>query len=163
MAGRTLTIKKPPEQCHHCKSLKFVRNGHRRTKRGRVQRYLCRNRGRSFSGMFGFKGRHTDPKTIVRILKEVVPGLSCAAAQNILADEGTVVHASIVYRRTAHYSAIMERYARGIHPRTGHGWHCDEIYFKIRRDAGYLFAVMYNRSRFILSYGIVGAKAIRSP
>ena len=57
---------------------------------------MCRSCGRSFSGMPGFKGRHTDPKTIVRTLKEVAHGLSCASAQNILAGERTVVHVSSI-------------------------------------------------------------------
>ena len=120
MAGKAIKIMKPPEQCHYCRSLKFVRNGHRRTLRGWIQRYLCRNCGRSFSGIPGFKGRHTDPKTIVRVLREAVRGLSCASAQGMLADEGTAVHESTIYRRAAHYSAMMEGYARGIGPRTGH-------------------------------------------
>ena len=63
-----------------------------------LARYLCRNCGRSFSGIPGFKGRHTDPKTIVRVLREVVRGLSCASAQGMLADEGTAVHESTIYR-----------------------------------------------------------------
>ena len=108
--------------------------------------------------MPGFKGRHTDPKTIVRILKEVAHGLSCAAAQNILADEGTVVHVSTIYRWTAHYSSMMERYAKGIRPRTGHRWHCDEIHYRMFGNARYLFAVMDNRSRFILSWDISDTK-----
>ena len=123
-----------------------------------MQWYLCRSCGRSFSGIPGFKGRHTDPKTIVRILKEIVHGLSCAAAQNILAEEGTVVHASTVYRWTTHYSAMMERYAKEIRPRTGHKWHCDEIHYRMLGKARYLFAVMDNRSRFILSYDIADTK-----
>ena len=49
---------------------------------------------------------------------------------------------------------MMESYARGIGPRTGHKWHCDEIYFRIRGKAGCLFTVMDGRSRFILSHGI---------
>ena len=158
IAGRTIKIMKLPEQCHYCRSLKFVRNGHRKIKRGWIQRYLCRSCGRSFSGMPGFKGRHTDPKTIVRVLKAVVRGLSCASAQSILADEGTVVHESTVYRWAAHYSAMMEGYARGIGPRTGHKWHCDEIYFRIRGEARYLFTVMDGRSRFILSNDISPTK-----
>ena len=158
MAGKAIKIMKPPEQCHYCRSLKFVRNGHRRTLRGWIQRYLCRNCGRSFSGILGFKGRHTDPKTIVRVLREVVRGLSCASAQGMLADEGTAVHESTIYRWAAHYSVMMEGYARGIGPRTGHKWHCDEIYFRIRGKAGYLFTVMDGRSRFILSHGISDTK-----
>ena len=158
MAGKAIKIMKPPEQCHCCRSLKFVRNGHRRTLRGWIQRYLCRNCGRSFSGIPGFKGRHTDPKTIVRVLREVVRGLSCASAQGMLADGGTAVHESTIYRWVAHYSAMMESYARGIGPRTGHKWHCDEIYFRIRGKAGYLFTVMDGRSRFILSHSISDTK-----
>ena len=58
---------------------------------------------------------------------------------------------STIYRWAAHYSAMMEGYARGIGPRTGHKWHCDEIYFRIRGEASYLFTVMDGRSRFMLS------------
>ena len=56
----------------------------------------------------------------MRVLREVVRGLSCASAQGMLADEGTAVHESTIYRWAAHYSAMMEGYARGIGPRTGH-------------------------------------------
>ena len=94
----------------------------------------------------------------MRVLREVVRGLSCASAQGMLADEGTVVHESTIYRWAAHYSVMMEGYARRIGPRTGHKWHCDEIYFRVRGRTGYLFTVMDGRSRFILSHGISDTK-----
>lgn len=53
-------IDKPPVRCHYgCKNSRIVRDGTRKAERkGRVQKYLCRNCNRRFSGVLGLKRRH---------------------------------------------------------------------------------------------------------
>ena len=60
--SRTWTAGSPihisaPDGCHYCHSKNTVKNGKRKYKRSRkeVQRYLCRNCKRTFSGTLGFK------------------------------------------------------------------------------------------------------------
>ena len=156
-AARTdVEIGRLPEQCHRCRSRRFVRNGRRRNRRRTIQRYLCRSCGSSFSGTPGFLGRQVDPGTVVRVLREVAYGLSPASVQKILADEGAAVHPCTVYRWTAGY--MIERYVKTLRPMAGFKWHCDETYLRMFGQARWLFAVMDGRSRFILSCDMSATK-----
>ena len=77
-----------PEQCRRCRSRRFVRNGRSRNKRRAVQRHLCRSCGYSFSGTPGFLGRHVDPETVAKALRDMAYGLSPASVQRILQRRG---------------------------------------------------------------------------
>ena len=154
----TIVISMPQTACHHCKSTAFARNGHRHNAYGPIQRYLCKSCDQTFSGRPGFKKRHAGPEAISRALREAAYGLSCVAVQAVMAQDGTTVHSSTIYRWTAHYSALMDEYSRRLQPRTGYKWHCDEIHFKVRAQARWLFAVMDGASRFILSHDVSETK-----
>ena len=109
------------------------------TRTGPIQRYLCKSCDQTFSGRPGFKKRHAGPEAISRALREAAYGLSCVAVQAVMAQDGTTVHSSTIYRWTAHYSALMDEYSRRLQPRTGYKWHCDEIHSRFaRRRGGFL-------------------------
>ncbi len=158
-----IVIGMPQAACHHCKSTAFARNGHRRNTCGPMQRYRCQSCGRTFSGRPGFKKRHVGPEVISKVLREAAYGLSCTAVQAVIAQDGTTVHSSTIYRWIVHYSALMDGYSRQLRPRTSYKWHCDEIHFKIRTQARWLFAVMDGTSRFILSHDVSATKLNYNP
>ena len=60
----------------------------------------------------------------------------------------------ILCRWTSHYSRLIDAHMRTLRPQIGFKWHADELYFKIRGQKRYLFAVMDGSTRFILSCDI---------
>ena len=91
-------ISRPSPRCPHCPSSRFVRDGHRRTKRkGLVQKYLCRRCGCRFSALPGLKGRHASPGVIANALSQVSNGTSLAKVANELSRKGNDFSRSTIH------------------------------------------------------------------
>ena len=136
----------------------FIKYGKRRCRQKTEQRYMCRSCGRTFSGIDGFRGRHSPSWAVVLALSAVAAGLSPVQARNHLALMGVTVHCDTVSGWVDHYSGMMGRYAATLRVPAGFRWHADEVCIRILGRERYLFAVMCGASRFILSYGISPTK-----
>ena len=80
-ARERAVIRRPAMRCPTHSSHRLVRDGHRPTKRkGRVQKYLCRDCGRRFSGLPGLKSRHASAGAIADALSLISKGMSLARA-----------------------------------------------------------------------------------
>ena len=145
-------ISRPSPRCPNCPSRKIVRDGRRPTKRkGLVQKYLCRRCGTRFSGLPGLKGRHASPGVIADALSQVSNGTSLAKVANELSRKGNDFSRSTIHRWAVAYGSLMAAYARECRPWVGYRWHCDEVWFRVRKGDAYLFAVMDYSTRFVLS------------
>ena len=158
MRARKAEIVVPETRCHNreCRSPRFVKYGTYGTKK--KQRCRCKDCGRTFSGMPGFKGRHFKPAVITRALHEAASGLSAYRISRILKASRTDVDPATIHRWTVAYSCMMDEFSMRIRPMVGHRWHCDEIFFKILGAPRLLFAVMDARTRFILSWDVSDTK-----
>lgn len=158
MRARKTQIAVPETRCHNreCRSDRFVKYGTYGPKKR--QRYMCRDCGRTFSGMPGFKGRHFEPAVITRALHEAASGLSAYRTSRILRASGIGVDPATIHRWTVAYSRMVDGFAKSMRPRVGHRWHCDEIFFKILGFPRLLFAVMDGSTRFILSWDVSDTK-----
>ena len=137
---------------------RFIKYGRRRCRQKTEQRYMCRSCGTTFSGIDGFRGRHSPAWAVVVALSAVAAGLSPVQARNQLALLGVTVHGDTVSGWVDHYSGVMGRYSAALRVPAGFRWHADEVCIRIRGQARYLFAVMCGTSRFVLSYEISPAK-----
>ena len=136
----------------------FIKYGRRKCRQKTEQRYMCRSCGRTFSGIDGFRGRHSPAWAVVAALSMVATGLSPAQARDQLALLGITVHCSTISGWAGHYSGMMERYAAALRVHAGFRWHVDEVCIRILGRERYLFAVMCGASRFVLSYEISPTK-----
>ena len=87
----------------------WVRDGHRTTKRkGKVQKYLCRDCGKRCSGLPGLGRRHASAATISDALSLVSKGVSLARVAEDISRRGPKFHRSTIYRWIAAYGPLME-------------------------------------------------------
>lgn len=155
----TINICRPAVQCHHCGSLHVVRDGVRYTKRkGPIQKYLCKRCDRRFSGLPKLKKYHTIPEVISDALSLVSKGMSLKDVTDEMSRKGYRYHRSTIHRWTVACCPLMNKYVVKFRPNTGYKWNCDEICFRMLGGNSYLFAVMDNSSRFILSHMISPVK-----
>ena len=97
----TVTVCRPDVKCHHCGSIRVVRDGKRHTKRkGTVQKYLCKRCGRRSSGLPKLKKYHAIPKVIANALSLVSKGTSLKSVKEEMDREDHEYHRSTIYRWT---------------------------------------------------------------
>lgn len=157
------TVISPRRRCHHCPSKRFVEYGKRKTKTGPKQRHKCKRCGRTFSGEPGFKGKQHRPHEITRALRLVVSGMSLREAAFEMGTAKVEVDPSTIHRWMVEYSTLLNRFSKTLRPRTGHRWHCDEVFFRILGLERWLFAVMDGRTRFIISWDVSDTKTGYGP
>ena len=143
-----------------------VKDGSRKTKRkGKVQKYLCRDCGRRFSGLPKLKGHHAPTGVMADGLSLASKGMSLSDVSEELRRTGHHFHPSAIYRWATKCGPLMGAYTKKFSPWTGFKWHCDEICYKILGEKAYLFMVLDYSTRFVLA-GMVspkkfGAKPLR--
>ncbi len=136
----------------------FIKYGRRKCRQKTEQRYMCRSCGRTFSGIDGFRGRHSPARAAVIALSVAAAGLSPARARNRPALLGVTVHCDTVSKWACHYSDMMGQYSAALRVPAGFRRHVDEACIRIPGRERYLFAVMCGAGRFILSYRISPTK-----
>ena len=153
-------IAAPTQTCPKCRSGRICKDGIRRCKRrGPVQRFRCHTCGRRFSGKPGFEGRHFSPKIITASLAMFAFGLSPGKISQIWEMIGTGMHPATVQRWADRYVGLVEEYVKGIRPQSlGRKWCADEKYKKVRGLERWVFTVMDEATRFILSFGVSPVK-----
>lgn len=154
---KKIQIKRQKIRCRNrkCPSEKVVRYGKRKCKRKEpVQRYLCKSCGKTFSGIDGFVGKHFDADVIIKALSMVAAKMSSSEARQQLKLMNVKVNTSTIHRWADCYSDVMCKYAAGLRVDAGHRLNLDEIFYKVFKQKRYLFAVMDEATRFILSYEI---------
>ena len=110
-----------PECCHYCRSTHIVKNGWRRCKKKKdVQRHLCKDCHRTFSGVPGFKFRHYNPLVITSALLQMATGNSAKkTAENLQHTFKVRIHPCTMHRRADDCSALIDRCMKTLRPRVG--------------------------------------------
>ena len=113
---------------------------------------MCGSCGRTFSGIDGFRGRHSPAWAAVAAPSAAAAGLSPARARDQLALLGITVHCGTISGWVGHYSGMTGRYAAAPRVPAGFRWHVDGVCVRVLGRERYPFAVMRGASRFALSY-----------
>ena len=164
---RRRSSKDPSIKCHYgCKNAHIVKDGLRKTERkGKVQKYLCRDCGRRFSGLRKLKGHHASTVVMADGLSLASKGMSMSDVVQEIARKGHHFHPSTIYQRAAKCGPLMDAHAKKFSPWAGFKWHCDEICHKILGEKAYLFMVMDYSAMFVpagmASPKKFGAKSLR--
>lgn len=145
-------------ECFFCRSQSLKKSGIRRNKSGDIQRFACLDCHRTFSVNVGFYGMKHQPKAVTMALQLYFSGESLRNTQKALRLMGVEVTHRTVLNWIRKYVGLMERYVEQITPNVGEAWRADELYFKVKGDMKYLFALMDEDTRFWVAQQVADTK-----
>ena len=144
--------------CILCHSINITKDGLRHNKYGDIQKWYCRNCNHYFTINPGFQKMKSDPKGITTAMHLYFSGESLRNTARSLRLLGMNVSHQTVYNWIKKYIKLMQKYLNKIIPKVGDTWRADEIYIKVRGKLKYLFAMMDDESRFLISHEVADRK-----
>ncbi|MDV3276839.1 MAG: DDE-type integrase/transposase/recombinase [Nitrososphaerales archaeon] len=144
--------------CLFCGSGRLVKDGIRRNKTGDIQKFECRECGRYFTVNIGFEKMKHDPKGITMAIQLYFSGESLRNTQKALRLLGVQVSHQTIYKWIQKYVGLMDRYLDKLTPQVSDTWRADELYFKVRGNMKYLFAMMDDETRFWIAQQVSDTK-----
>ncbi len=136
----------------------IVRHGKRKTGFGEIQRYYCKTCAKWFVHNLGFERMKASPQAITESMQLYFTGESLRNVQKFLCLQGVNVDHVTVYRWIKKYVHLMEEYLVKIKPQIGEVWRADELYFKVKGNMKYLYAVMDDETRFWIAKEVSSTK-----
>lgn len=144
--------------CQFCGSSNLKKYGIRHNKSGSIQKFFCRECQHHFSINIGFERMKHNPQAITTAMQLYFSGESLRNTQNSLRLLGVEVSHKTVFMWIKKYVALMKDYADRITPNVSDTWRADEIYMKVKGNLKYLFAVMDDETRFLISQEVAESK-----
>jgi len=144
--------------CQFCGSNQIVKAGLRKNKNGNIQKYLCRECGHYFTINLGFERMRATPQIITSAMQLYFTGESLRNVQKFLKLQGVTVSHVAILKWIKKYVALMKDYADRITPNVSDTWRADELYVKVRGNLKYLFAIMDDETRFLISQEVAETK-----
>jgi transposase-like protein len=144
--------------CQFCNSKNFVKDAIRHNKGYDLQRYLCKDCGKRFSINIGFEGMRVSPQIITSAMQLYFTGESLRNVQKFLRLQGVKISHVAVYKWINKYVSLMEKYLEQIKPNVSGVWRTDELYFKVKGNTKYLFALMDDETRFWIAQQVADKK-----
>lgn len=146
-------------ECAFCRGTNLKKSGVRHNRSGDIQRFACLDCKRTFSVNVGFERMKSNPKAITVALQLYFSGESLRNTQKALRLLGTEVSFRTVLNWIRKYVGLMERYLSQITPDVGtETWRADELYFKVKGNMKYLFAMMDDDTRFWIAQQVADTK-----
>jgi transposase-like protein len=136
----------------------IVRHGKRKTGFGEIQRYYCKTCAKWFVHNLGFERMKASPQAITESMQLYFSGESLRNVEKFLRLQGVNVDHVTVYRWIRKYVHLMEEYLAKIKPQIGDVWRADELYFKVKGNMKYLYAVMDDETRFWIAKEVSSTK-----
>lgn len=122
-----------PEACPSCGSTEIVKDGWRRNKTGKVQRFLCKSCGYRFVNNIGFEKMKNKPKIITLVMDLYFKGVSYRKIVDHLRQfHGVKVSHVVIIKWVKKYVNLMKDYVDSFSPQTSGIWHTDEMAVKIK-------------------------------
>ena len=146
------------ENCVYCGSKDIVKAGFRHNKSGDLQMYLCNSCNKRFTFNLGFEGMRVSPQIITSAMQLYFTGESLRNVQKFLKLQGVTVSHVAILKWIKKYVALMKDYADRITPNVSDTWRADELYVKVRGNLKYLFAIMDDETRFLISQEVAETK-----
>ncbi len=139
--------------CQVCGSPNVMKFGTRKTKKGKVQRFKCKDCGHRFTvNEAGFEKIQVDPKIVTLALDLYFKGVSLRKVTNHLNQfyDLEVSHVT-VYNWIQKYVNLINQYLETLTPQLGEVWHVDEMKVKSNGEWLWLWNIMDEDTRFLLS------------
>ncbi len=144
--------------CLFCKSDNIKKFGIRKNKHHAVQRFVCADCHKTFSINIGFEKLKHDPRGVTTAMQLYFSGESLRNVAKSLRLLGMDVTHQTVYNWIKKYTNLMQKYLDKITPQVGDIWRADEIYFKVRGNQKYLYALMDDETRFWIAKQVADTK-----
>jgi putative transposase len=139
--------------CQICGSPNVMKFGTRKIKKGKVQRFKCKDCGHRFTvNEAGFEKIQVDPKIVTLALDLYFKGVSLRKVTNHLKQfyDLEVSHVTI-YNWIQKYVSLINQYLETLTPQLGEQWHVDEMKVKANGQWLWLWNIMDADTRFLLS------------
>jgi transposase-like protein len=144
--------------CLFCKSDNIKKFGIRKNKHHAVQRFVCADCHKTFSINIGFEKLKHDPRGVTTAMQLYFSGESLRNVAKSLKLLGMDVTHQTVYNWIKKYTNLMQQYLDKITPQVGDIWRADELYFKVRGNQKYLYALMDDETRFWIAKQVSDSK-----
>jgi transposase-like protein len=148
-----LRIINPETLCKKCGSSNIVKQGVRRNKCGKAQRFLCRDCGYKFvEKESGFHKMKNKPEIISLALDLYFKGVSLRKIVDHFKQFHSlkVSHVAIL-KWIGKYTKLMKEYVDSLMPETSGIWHTDEMAVNVKGQFNWLWNVMDHETRFLLA------------
>jgi transposase-like protein len=158
-----------PEVCVYCKSKSIVKRGFVNGKARKVQRFWCKECGKTFVFDLGFKKMKYDPRVITIAIDAYSRGMSFRdVSQHLEQFYVAGVNATTVFRWHAKYIKMIGEYVNTLQPQLSGTWHADEVFQKMRGGIKYngpsgmafLWNIMDRNTRFLVASKLSKARDV---
>jgi transposase-like protein len=152
--------------CKFCGSENIVKRGYRKTERGKVQRFVCKDCKRFFIVDEGFEKMKATPQTVTVALDLYFKGISMRAiVDHIKQFYGIEVSHVAVYKWIRKYIQLLKEYADQLVPKVSGIWHSDEMVLNVRNldnheNQRWAWNIIDNQSRYWLATQITEKREI---
>jgi transposase-like protein len=144
--------------CKYCKSESVVKCGLRKNKNGQLQKFQCKDCNSCFTINLGFERMKHNPHGITTAMQLYFSGESLRNTAKSLELLGVEVSHQTIYNWIDKYTGLMERYLEKITPKVSTAWRTDELYFKVKGNKKYLYALMDDETRFWIAQQVAETK-----
>lgn len=142
----------PETSCKYCGSSEIIKRGCRETKNCKMQRFQCKECGRRFVNNEAFENMRHSPKTVTLAMDLYFKGVSLRKIVDHLKQFYNIKVSQVaVFKWIRKYTELMKEYVDGLTPELSGVWHTDEMKVKVDGDYQWLWNLMDNETRFLLS------------
>jgi transposase-like protein len=149
------TIQKPVEvveTCRFCGSSNFAKEGHRKNRGYKLQRYRCKDCGKWFVINYGFEKMRYDPNAITTCIDLYFKGVSLRnIADHLKQFFGRKPSCSTIHDWLKRYTRLAKEYVDEIAPQTSGFLHVDEMKVNVNGKLDWLWNLMDSDTRFWIS------------
>jgi len=146
-----ITLDNEQHPCEYCGG-RTVLHGTRTNEHTVKQRFLCLDCKRTFTQDAEYGKLSVNPKVIALVLDRYFKGISLRKITDHLSQfyDLEVSHIA-VHKWIQKYTAMINKYADTIKPKTGEVWHGDETMIKVGGQYHYLWNMLDEETRFLLT------------
>jgi transposase-like protein len=144
--------------CQFCGSSNLKKDGLRKNKSGTIQKFHCAECNHYFTINIGFEHMKHNPQAITTAMQLYFSGESLRNTMKSLKLLGVEVSHQTVYNWIKKYVGLMKDYADKLTPNVSDTWRADELWIKVSGNMKYLFAVMDDQTRFLISQEVAETK-----
>jgi transposase-like protein len=123
--------------CPKCGSYDAIRKGFKTTKKGRKQKFRCKDCGRNFMlKEGGFENMKFSPEIVCQCIDLYFKGVSLRKIAHHIGQthKGLSISHVMIYYWIKRYTKIISDYVDDLNPKIGDLWHADEMMVKVKQD-----------------------------
>jgi transposase-like protein len=145
-------------ECIYCGSSNLKKKGIRKNKSGNIQKFYCRDCHKYFTFNIGFERMKHNPQAITSAMQLYFSGESLRNTMKSLRLLGVEVSYRTILNWIKKYVKLMKTYVEQLTPNVSDTWRADEIFLKVRGNMKYLFSLMDDETRFMISQEVAESK-----